>query len=102
MAHLLVHHALEHRAEDGGRNLRPVERTAVQKRASHLARKRGDGEHLAEKVAVHVGEGHNRLVETGKASFRRRVQRLEENGNLRGEMEGLVANFRFAGKMRSH
>ena len=82
VARLFVHHALEHRAEDGGGDFRPVERAAVEERPAHFGGERGHRQRLGEQSAVDVGKRRQRLVEDGEPPFRRRVERLEEGGEL--------------------
>ena len=82
----LVHHALEHRAEYRGRDLRPVERGAVEDGLAHFGGERGDRERLGEQPAVHVRKRGDRLVAGGEAALRRRVQHLEELRELGGEV----------------
>ena len=77
----LVHHALEHRAEDRGRNLRPIERTAVKKRSAHRGGERRYLQLVTEEIAVHVGERGNCLVTGRQPLLRRRVQHLKELGD---------------------
>ena len=77
----LVHHALEHRAEDRGRNLRPVERSAFEESRAHRGGERRYLQLVSEEVAVHVGERGNRLVTGRQPLLRRGVQHLKELGN---------------------
>ena len=54
---LLVHHALEEGAEDGGRDAAPVETAAGEEGGAVTGAHVGDIESLGEEAAVDVGEG---------------------------------------------
>lgn len=84
VAGLLVHHALEHRAEDCGGYLRPVERGAVEKGAAHFGGERRNGQCLGEKPAVDVWKRGDRFIEVGKPVFA--VERVEKRGELRSQI----------------
>ena len=86
VAGLFVHHALEHRAEDGGGDFRPVERGAVENGLAHFGGERGDRQHFGEQSAVDVGELRDGLVAACKPFLLRGVQHLEEFREFRREV----------------
>ena len=73
-----IHHALEERAEDGGRNGRPVELGTPQQCIAHSAVETGECQTLFEQLPVDVREGGEHVIEMRLSPLGRGVQHLEE------------------------
>lgn len=94
-AFLRVHHTLEHGAEDGGRNLAPVDITAVEQGLAHLPVEAGIGQYFFEQFAVDVREGSQVFVEVFEALFWRRIEHLEELLDFGGQVAAVFAGALF-------
>ena len=94
---LRLHDALEERAENGGRDARPVEARAGQQAVAHVAVEVGEAEVLGEELAVDVGEGGQSFVEVLLALLGRRVEHVEEPRQVQAEV-GAVPAVRFRGR----
>ena len=75
---LRLHDGLKERAENGGRNARPVEARAGEQRVAHVAVEIGEAEIFGEQLAVDVGKCGERFVEVLLALLRRRVEHFKE------------------------
>ena len=89
-----VHHRLEQRAEDRGRDVRPVEAAGVQQRPPHRRVERQHPQVLLEQVAVDVGEPGQVLVERRRAPVLRRVEHFEQLREPRPEIGPVLAGAR--------
>ena len=86
-----LHDGLEERAEDGGRDGRPVEPGAGQQRVAHVTVEVGDVQVvLAEQLAVDVGEGRQRLVQVLLPLVFRRVEHAEEVGQVQAQVGAVL------------
>ena len=83
---VLVHDGLEQGAEDGRRDVRPVEPAGVEQALAHGGVEGGDAERPVEEVPVHVGEAVEVLVEIAGAFVFRRIEDLEELGEPSAEV----------------
>lgn len=88
---LRLHHALEERAEDAGRNARPVELTASQERGAVLRRHVRDVEALGEEAAVDVAKGGELGIERRGAGGEILVEHLEEAREAGAEIGAVLA-----------
>ena len=77
-----VHHALEQRAEDGGRDARPLERSGFQQLAAHGGVEVGERNPLGEQLAIHIRKGSEVFVEIRLAAVFGRVEYVKDAGEL--------------------
>ena len=73
-----VHHRLEERTEDGGRDGRPVEAAGVDQSRPHRRVKIGNGKPCREQVAIDIGKAGEVFIEFGLTLVHRRIQHLEQ------------------------
>ena len=83
---LRLHDGLKERAEDGGRDARPVEARAGQQGVAHVAVEVGEAEVFRKEFAVDVGECGQSFVEVLLALVGRRVEHVEEPREMRAEV----------------
>ena len=86
---LVIHDGLEERAEDGGRDARPVLARAAEQRVAHVTVEIGKAEVLAEQVAVDVGKLREGFIEVLLALVRRRVEDFKEPGQVLAEVRAV-------------
>jgi len=84
-----LHDRLEERAEHGGRDPAPVEAGAADERIAHLRVHVGQRQCLREQPAVHVGQAQQALVEVLLTLLARRVEHLEEPGEVQAEIRAV-------------
>ncbi len=87
-----VHHRLEQRAEDGGRDVGPVEAAGVQQRPAHRRVERERPKVSLEEIAVDVGKPHQILVQRRRALVLRCVEHLEQLREPRPEIGPVLAS----------
>ena len=78
----VIHDGLKERAENGGRDARPILARAAEQGVAHVAVEIGKAEMFVEQVAVDVREGGERFIEVCLAIFRRGVEDFKEPGEL--------------------
>ncbi len=83
---VFVHDRLEEGAEDGRRDVRPVEAAGIEQALAHGGVEGGDAERAVEQVPVHVGEAAQVLVEIAGTFVFRRIEDLEELGEPSAEV----------------
>ena len=89
-----VHHRLEQRTENGGRNLRPVETAGVQQRATHGRIECRNTQRPIEQLAVDIGKPREVFVERSLALGLRRIQHLEQLRQPQAEIGPVFAGAR--------
>ena len=91
---LRLHHRLEQRAEDRGRDVRPVEAAGVQQRPAHRRVEGGNAQRPLEQRAVDIGEPGKVLVERLLAPGLGRVENLEQLRQPEPEVGAVLARAR--------
>ena len=74
---LRLHHGLEQRPEDGGRNPAPVEPRAGEQSVAHVPVELGEAQPFSEQIAVHVRQIGQQFVQIRLALFGGRIEHLE-------------------------
>ena len=80
---------MEERAENGGRDARPILARATKKGVAHIAVEIGKAEMLAEQVAVDVGKLREGFVEVLLALVRRGVEDFKKPGKVLAEVRAV-------------
>ena len=89
-----IHHRLEQRTEDSGREFRPVEAAGVQQRPTHRRVERERPQVPLEEFAVDIGKPRQVLIEGCGALVLRRVEHLEQLREPRPEIRPVLAGAR--------